>query len=72
LGRGGLSCGRVTPLGCKRVYYIKVKSDGNLDRYKTRLVTLRNNQEYGVNYEESFALVDKMTSIHTMLVIATS
>lgn len=69
MGRGGLSCGHVTPLGCKWVYSIKVKSDGNLDKYKTRLVTLRNNQEYGVNYEETFALVDKMTTIRTMLVL---
>jgi hypothetical protein len=40
-----------------------------LDKYKTRLVTLRNNQEYGVNYEETFAPVDKMTTIRTMLVL---
>jgi hypothetical protein len=33
----------VTPLRCKWVYSIKVKSDGNLDKYKAYLVTLENN-----------------------------
>uniref|UniRef100_A0A2N9IA16 Retrovirus-related Pol polyprotein from transposon TNT 1-94 n=1 Tax=Fagus sylvatica TaxID=28930 RepID=A0A2N9IA16_FAGSY len=62
----------VTPLGCKWVYSIKVKSDGSLDRYKARLVALGNNQEYGVNYEETFAPVAKMTTIRTILAIAAS
>ena len=60
----------VTPLGCKWVYSIKVKSDGSLDRYKARLVALGNNQEYGVNYEETFAPVAKMTTVRTILAIA--
>ncbi|KAL6319714.1 hypothetical protein AAG906_026787 [Vitis piasezkii] len=51
----------IVPLGCKWVYSIKVRSDGSLDRYKARLVALGNNQEYGVNYEETFAHVAKMT-----------
>jgi hypothetical protein len=62
----------VIPLGCKWVYSIKVKSDGSLDRYKARLVALGNNQEYGVNYEETFAPVAKMTTICTILAIAAS
>lgn len=45
----------VTPLGCKWVYSIKVKADGSLDMYKARSVAFENNQEYGVNYEETFA-----------------
>jgi hypothetical protein len=59
----------VTPLGCKWVYLIKVKSDGNLNKYKAHLITLENNQEYKVNYKETFAPVAKMTTIHTMLAI---
>jgi hypothetical protein len=62
----------IVPLGCKWIYSIKVQSDGSLNRYKARLVALRNNQEYGVNYEETFAPVAKMTTICTILALATS
>jgi hypothetical protein len=47
-------------------------ADGSLDCYKARLVALRNNQEYGVNYEETFAPVAKMTTIRTILALAAS
>ncbi|RVW70781.1 Retrovirus-related Pol polyprotein from transposon RE2 [Vitis vinifera] len=62
----------IVPLGCKWVYSVKVRSDGSLDRYKARLVTLGNNQEYGVNYEETFAPVAKMTTVRTILALAAS
>ena len=45
----------IVPQGCKWVYLVKVHSDGSLDRYKAWLLVLGNNQEYGVNYEETFA-----------------
>ncbi|RVW32183.1 Retrovirus-related Pol polyprotein from transposon RE2 [Vitis vinifera] len=50
----------------------KVRSDGSLDRYKARLVALGNNQEYGVNYEETFAPVAKMTTVRTILALVAS
>ncbi|KAL6340316.1 hypothetical protein AAG906_040753 [Vitis piasezkii] len=62
----------IVPLGCKWVYSVKVRSDGSLDRYKARLVALWNNQEYGVNYEETFAPVAKMTNVRTILALAAS
>ena len=62
----------MTPLGCKWVYSIKVKSDGSLNMYKARLVALGNNQEYRVNYEETFVPVAKMTTVRTILAIAAS
>ena len=62
----------VKPIGCKWVYSIKLRSDGILDRYKARLVALGNRQEYGVDYEETFALVAKMTTVHTIIAIAAS
>ena len=62
----------VTPLGCRWVYSVKIKVDGSLDRHKARLVALGNHQQYGVNYEETFALVAKMTMIRTILAIAAS
>ncbi|XP_049387743.1 uncharacterized mitochondrial protein AtMg00820-like [Solanum stenotomum] len=59
-----VSCpSNVRPIGCKWVYSIKFHSDGSLNRYKARLVVLGNRQEYGVNYEETFAPVAKMTTM---------
>ena len=43
-----------------------------MDRYKARLVALGNKQEYGVDYEETFALVAKMTMGRTILAIVAS
>ena len=62
----------VKPIGSKWVYTVKLKSDGSLDRYKARLVVLGNKQEYGLNYEETFAPVAKMTTVRTILAIASS
>lgn len=59
-------------IGCKWVYSIKLRSDGTLDRYKARLVALGNRQEYGVDYEETFAPVAKMTTVRTVISIAAS
>ena len=62
----------VTPLGCRWVYSVKVKADGSLDRHKAQLVALGNHQQYGVNYEETFAPVAKMTTIRTIIALAAS
>ena len=43
-----------------------------MDLYKARLVALGNKQEYGVDYEETFIPVTKMTMVRTILAIATS
>ena len=59
-------------IGCKWVYSIKLRSDGTLDRYKARLVALGNRQEYGVDYEETFAPVTKMTTVRFVLSYAAS
>jgi len=52
------------------VYY--VKPNGSLNRYKARLVALGNKKENGIDYDETFALVAKMTTVITVLSIATS
>ena len=62
----------IKPIGSKWVYTVKLKSDGSLDRYKACLVALGNKQEYGLDYEETFAPVAKMTTVRTILAIATS
>jgi len=53
----------VKTIGSKWVFSVKLHSDGSLDRHKARLVALGNKQEYGVDYEETFAHVAKMTTV---------
>ncbi|WVY98629.1 hypothetical protein V8G54_030780 [Vigna mungo] len=62
----------VKPLGSKFVFSIKLHSDGSIDRYKARLVVLGNKQEYGLDYDETFAPVAKMTTVQTFLALAAS
>ncbi|GKU88392.1 hypothetical protein SLEP1_g2661 [Rubroshorea leprosula] len=51
-------------IGCKWVYRIKTRSDGSVERYKARLVAKGFTQEYGINYEETFAPIAHLTSVH--------
>ena len=44
-------------IGCKWVDKIKTRSDGTVDRYKAGLVSRGFTQDYGIDYEETFAPV---------------
>lgn len=46
-----------TLTGSKWIFTIKLGSNGQIKRYKTRLVVQCHNQTCGVDYEETFAHV---------------
>ena len=59
-------------IGCKWVYKIKTRSDGTVDRYKARLVVRGFTQEYGIDYEETFAHVARLSSVRTLIAVSTA
>ncbi|KAA0045541.1 Retrovirus-related Pol polyprotein from transposon TNT 1-94 [Cucumis melo var. makuwa] len=58
------------PIGCKWIYKIKTHSDDTIERYKARLIAKGYSQKYGIDYEETFAPVARMTSIQSLLAVA--
>jgi hypothetical protein len=44
------------------VFTIKQNPEGKIERYKARLVARGYSQTYGIDYDETFALVAKMNT----------
>jgi hypothetical protein len=60
------------PITCKWIYKVKTRSDGTLERYKALLVARGFQQEHGRDYDETFAPVAHMTTIRTLLAVASA
>jgi len=54
------------PIGCKWVYKTKTNPDGTL-RYKARLVIKGYEQVEGVDFEETYAPVSKLPTLHYLM-----
>jgi hypothetical protein len=59
-------------IGCKWVYKIKHNADGSMNKYKARVVVKGYAQTYGIDYEETYNPIAKMTTVRTIIAMATT
>ena len=60
----------VNVVGCKWVFKIKWNAAGEIDKYKARLVAKGYSQVQGIDYDDTYAPVARLSSLCTILAIA--
>lgn len=56
-------------VGCKWGFRIKRKLDGNVDRYKARLVAKEFHQQEGIDYQGTFRPITKPFTIRILVTL---
>ena len=57
------------PIGCKWIFKTKRDSNGNVERYKARLVAKSFTQKEGIDYKETFSPVSTKDSFRTIMAL---
>jgi len=54
------------------VYKIKRRTNRSIERHKDHLVARGFSQQYGLDYDETFSIVAKLTTVQVLLALAAS
>ena len=62
----------VKPISSKWVYKVKTRTNGSVERYKAHLIARGFSQQYGLDYDETFSPVAKITTVRVLIALVAS